>query len=223
MGWSTSIHIATDDKERVIGCLKQIGAGKCFVGFSGHGWVGVYSEKCERTGGIETPKLALSLAKFLDAAVLGLCLDEYGIRYWFFRGGRLVDRYPVGGIWRLFRKKHEILNLAKNPEARLRMQVLLKENMQNLPPHERAGLSEQEFVSRAIEALVRIPMMSPEERERTLREYSKYRQDYFERLKPFWEAIGIVEYHWNYSDFSEKFGLEVGHEFVGIMGLTHVE
>ncbi len=63
MGFTMSIHVRTEDIDRVAGCLKQIGERDCFLGKSGDGWVGVYSKRCEDAGGIEIPRLALRLSK----------------------------------------------------------------------------------------------------------------------------------------------------------------
>jgi hypothetical protein len=203
MGWSSSIHIATIEREKVIQRLKRLGEHKCFVGVSGDGWVGVYSQACERSGGIQTPKLASNLsANSQNDAVVGVCLSEDDFRFWLFREGRLLDQHPTGIIRRLISKSREILTLAKDSRAREKIVLALKSN-HRLRPNELAGVSEQEFIEKATRDLARVQTMTAQERDKMLHQYSQFRSRHAEDLNTICEAIGIMEYDWNYSDFAE--------------------
>ena len=202
MGWSTSIHIATTETEEAISRIRDIGERECFVGVSGSDWVGVYSMNCEKSGGVETPNLTRKLSTGLNKVVLGLNIGEDGFYYWLFESGRLLDRHPVGRLRQLFPIAHRILDLAKDAKDRQRMQsVLSGDRCQR--PHEIAGLTEEEFIAKASRDLARVGTMLPDERNRMGEEYSRIRGKLASNLDVVCKCIGVKEYSWSYSDFSQ--------------------
>ena len=118
MGWSSSIHAQTPDIDKVLECLRTLKQHECVVGRSGREWTGIYSHRCELTGGIETPNLASKLSGLLDAHVLGIVLCEEGFAFWLFLQGRCRDKHPVGKLRRLFLSTREVLNLAPDNQAK---------------------------------------------------------------------------------------------------------
>ena len=200
MSWFSSIHVATNERDLVIENLKGLNEGRFFVGKSGDRWIGVYSQKCEESGGVEVPKLASKISGYFDHVVFGICTYEDEFACWLYLKDKLIDRYPVGKIKQLFSGRRRILDLAIDSGSRRLVESAL-ETRRTLPPNKLKGVSEAEFIAEASRDLARIQTMTPAERERMMEKYSRYRSDHEERLKTLCESIGIREYYWNYSDF----------------------
>jgi hypothetical protein len=84
-------------------------------------------------------------------------------------------------------------------------------------------VSEQEFIAKATRDLARVQTMTPEERDRMMQEYSRFRSRHGEDLDAVCNGVGVVEYDWNYSDFVQSAESDDETRPPTSMRVTHLE
>jgi len=200
MGWFSSIHVKTADMDEVLRCLREVGEHKCFVGRSGQGWTGIYSKKCEETGGEHTRELASAISPLIECYVLGLCLREDEFSFWLFTKGQLRDRHPPGSLaWLSSKRRHEIQLLAMDDQGSQQIEEAL-EGKKKGDPETVFGVSGQDFATKAYQDLARLKSLPPEERRQLVDQYGRLRSRAPEDLRRLCQAIGVEEHDWNYSE-----------------------
>jgi hypothetical protein len=210
MGWTTSIHVQTSDIEKVITALSILNERGSFVGLSGPNWVGVWSQGCERSGGLRTPELARQLSQRLDDHIFGLTNGEEGFAYWLLRQDRMLDRYPPSRLKRALGSHRAVLDLCIRAPDRDRVEAMFKPK-RRLRPHEASGMTEEEFIAQAHRDIARVQSMSPEELQNMSAKYGRLRNSSEADLEILCVALGIAEWSWVHSDFrSERPGAGPG-------------